>query len=247
MFERRRARRARANERAKAEAILADARLAAEAARKTLREARLKNPNRPPREDDLGDAIQSAILSSVLPSIVGAIRQPDTSKRHSRSSHGGGLVFLVGLAAGIGIAAWARSDPKPSLAEDDEWELANGANTHAAKEAINTTLDRVDVAVRHAVKAAAGGMGSAVDAVANAAGPTAERVSGQIKVVKDRASSEVIRALDDIEDVWGDDDAPTRPTRTVPKKPTPRKPVEGKPGSSSTTKKRAPQPRKPKD
>ncbi len=251
MFEGRRARRSRAKERAKADAILANAKTAAEAARRALRQAQGSNREDRPREDQLGDAIQAAILGSVVPSVVDAVHVRDPAPFHRRPAQGGGALFLAGLAAGIGLAAWARREPQAasSLGEDDEWELAGGANARAAKEAINTTLDRLDLALRRAVKAAAEGMGSTANVFANATAPTAEKVTGQIKVARKRAAAEVIRALDDVDDVWEDDVddvvAPA-PSGARPKKPVARRPVEGKPAASGENTKKAP-PRKRKD
>jgi hypothetical protein len=197
-------------------------------------------PGKPSRHDeDLADALQAAILGSMVPTVSSALDARHARGR-SRSGRGAGLglPLIVGVAVGVGVAAWARRDPGPSpLGEDDEWELAGGGPLQGTKDAINETLDRADAAIRKAVGATAASMGIAVDAVAEAAAPAAERMSGQLRVARGKATSEVIRALDDVEDVWGDegDDATaTRPTPKVPKRPAPRKPVVGTPPKPST-------------
>jgi hypothetical protein len=243
MFKARQSRRQRAKERARVDAIRAEATTAANAARQALREAHgLDLPGRL-NEDAWGEAIQAAVMGSVLPSVVEALHQPTTTAHARRSAKGGSLLFLLGLGTGIGLAMWARRDDPPAslVSEDDEWELANGANARAAKEAINTTLERLDVALRRVVKVAADSMGSTVGVIADAAAPTAERVTDQLKVARRRATAEVIRALDDVDDVWGDDGddadvAQAPPVRS--RKPVARRPVEGKipsAGRGSTT------------
>jgi hypothetical protein len=241
MFKARRDRRRRAKERARANAIFADAKTASEAARRALREAHGSARGNQSSEDQIGDAIQAAILGSVLPSVAEAVRQPTATGSPHRPSNGGGLLFLTGLGAGIGLAAWARRESQPTTlaAQDDEWELASGANARAAKDAINTTLERLDLTLRRGVKAAAEAMGSTASVLADATAPTAEKVTGQLKVARSRAAAEVIRALDDVDDVWGDDgDDAYEPSTasTTPKKPSARRPVEGKPTQATTTK-----------
>jgi hypothetical protein len=233
MFDERRARRQRARQRQRAARILEDARTASEAARDALRRSR-GGPSAP-ADEIAAEAIEAAILGAILPSVsasTGKRRGRDPEGRRERS--GVGLALLVGVALGVGVAAWARREPAPPPGgEDEEWELAGGDPLQDAKRTINASLDHADAAIRRAVGATAASMGLAVDAMAEAAGPTAERVTGQLKVARGRATKEVIRALDDVEDVWGEEDDSTQPTPKVPKRPTPRKPVQGKPASAS--------------
>jgi hypothetical protein len=204
--------------------------MAAEAARKALRDSRLAGGGRPPGDEELVDAVQAAILGSILPVVSEA-----GVRRNGVRHHGGGsgsLSLLVGVGIGVGIAAWARRDEVGSdRAQDDEWELAGGSSTQAVKATINETLDRADAAIRRGARAMAQTMEAAVGTVADAAGPTAELVTDKLKVARNRATEEVIRTLDGMEDVWDDEpDDGEKPVSTpTPKKPIPRKPIEGKP------------------
>lgn len=220
-----------------ADRVLADARTAAETARNALRESRLTSVGRPPSDEELADAVQAAILGSILPYVKNA---GEHTKRDRRGSGSGAVALLVGIAIGVGVAAWARSenDEESDVAEDDEWELANASSTRALKSTINETLDKADVVIQNATRKMAHTIGSAVGTVADAAGPTAERVTGKLKVARSRATEEVIRTLDGMEDVWDDesDDSSHPIVQRVPKKPVPRKPVEGKPKPSTTSK-----------
>lgn len=217
-----------------AEKVLSDARMAADAARKALRDSRLAGGGRPPGDEELVDAVQAAILGSILP----VVNDAGNRKRGQNRRGGSGLFILfVGMGIGVGLAAWARreDDEGAGTTEDEEWELAGGSSSRVVKTAINEALDKADVAIRRVAQATAQTMGSAIGSVADAASPTAELVTDKLRVARNRATEEVIRTLDGMEDVWGDEsedgDKPVAPTpkKPTPKKPTPRKPVEGKP------------------
>lgn len=202
MFERTRSRRRRSRERAHVETVLRDAQSAAETARAAFRPDG-REARKGAADEALIDVIQAAILGSITPSL-GTVQSDAGAPRPQRNT---GTVFLVGLAVGIGIAAWARREPDDDDPSDGSTASSAGfPSARATKAMINSTLDRADGVIRRAVDVTAGAMGSAVEAVADAASPTAERVSGQLKVARRKATSEVIRALDDIQDVWGDDD-----------------------------------------
>lgn len=199
-------------------------------------------------EDELADALQSAILGSVLPFLTeaGSRRVDDKGSRHGS----GALTLLLGIGIGVGVAAWARKDDGASaepLPEDEEWELVNGPSTRIVKSAINDTLDKADAVIRRLAKAAAETMGAAVSTVADAAGPTAELVTDKLRVARDRATSEVIRTLDDLDAVWDDDGADSEPLHKKPvaKKPIPRKPVVGRPSTSKPSSSTSPKGRTP--
>ncbi|MBN2176292.1 MAG: hypothetical protein JW722_01380 [Demequinaceae bacterium] len=234
MFGRRRAERRRAQK--KTERVLADARTAAEAARMALRESHSSGKDRVPGDEELADAVQAAILGSILPFVSEASAQG--KKDRNRPRGGGAIALIAGIAIGAGIAAWARRDDDPDSAplDDSEWELLHPSSTKAIKSAINETLDKADQVIRQAARVTAHTMGAAVGTVADAAGPTAELVTDKIKLARTRATSEVIRTLDDVDDVWGSDsDEPDpRPRAKPAKKPIPRKPVVGKPRASAS-------------
>ena len=236
MFGRNRARRRR--ERQRVERVYADARTASETARRALRDSKPAGHGATV-PDELADAIQAAILGSVVPSLT---KVGSRSPRERRDKSGGSaLVFLLGVGVGLGVATWARRSSADGAvhAEDEEWELEGGDPTRVVKDAINETLDRADVALRRVIGATAKAMASAVSAVGEASGPTAERVTDHLRVARKRATTEVIDALDGVEDVWGDE--PDRPSPAgrkgapIPKKVAPRKPVEGKPPSVRQT------------
>jgi hypothetical protein len=256
MFGRERARRRRA--RKESERVLAEARAAASAARQSAHLSQGVDRGRPIDEDELAEAIQSAILGSVRPYLNDAsTRRAGTDRDRPHSS--GALALLIGVGIGVGVAAWARRTEGTSdepLPEDEEWELVNGPSTRIIKSAINDTLDKADVVIRRLAKTVAETMGAAVSTVADAAGPTAELVTDKLRLARERATSGVIRTLDDLDAVWDDEgsasEAPAdKPAakKPTPKKPTPRKPVVGKPkaskpassASSSPKKTRSPQ------
>lgn len=236
MFGRKRAQRRRA--RKQTEKVLADARTAAEVARNALRNSHSAGEGLTPGDEELADAVQAAIMNSILP-FAKAVGERTMKDRPQRGGSGA-MALLIGVGIGVGVAAWARRDNDVALdlAEDDEWELASASSTRALKAAINETLDRADAVLQRAAHEMAQTINSAVGTVADAAGPAAERVTDKLKVARSRATEEVIRTIDGMEDVWGDepDDTLKPVVKRAPKKPAPRKPTEGKPKPTAATK-----------
>lgn len=252
MFGRKRARRRRV--RKESERIVSEAQEAASTARVSLHQTQGADNDLPLDEDELAEAIQSAILGSVLPFLTDAVTGRAGKDGGSRQGSDA-LTLLVGVGIGVGVAAWARRDDGSSaepLPEDEEWELVNGPSTRIIKSAINDTLEKADVVIRRLAKVTAETMGAAVGTVADAAGPTAELVTDKLRLAKDRATSGVIKTLDDLDAVWDDEGRDPEPppiAKPAAKKPTPRKPVVGKPKAkkpaSSASSKKATKPRTP--
>jgi len=238
MFGRELARRRRARKESKR--VVSEAQEAASVARRSLHQAQDVDENLPLDEDELAEAIQSAILGSVLPFLAkAAARRTGRDEGSEQSSDA--FTLLIGVGLGVGVAAWARRDDGSStepLPEDEEWELVNGPSARIIKSTINDTLDKADVVIRRLAKITAETVGAAVETVADAAGPTAELVTDKLRLARDRATSGVIKTLDDLDAVWDDEGSDTeapsdKPVTKKPTagKPTPRKPVAGKPKS----------------
>jgi hypothetical protein len=160
------------------------------------------------------------------------------------------IPLTIAVAAGAAVVAWARRDPGPEAwpERDEDWEFADEqrARIARARTSINKAVDSAEEALRHAgevVTSTASAAGAAIaeaavptarkvrDAAGPAAqwvrdetGPAAKRVRDTVRTVRKRASGDVVFAMDDVEDVWGDDETAelTKPA-AAKKKPTPKK------------------------
>ena len=193
------------------------------------------------RAEHLADIIHDAVVQSVIPGVVGAVRRagrepepPPEPAREDRDFPWLAVVIplTVAVAAGAAIVAWARRDPGPEAwpERDDDWEFADEqrARVARARTSINKAVDSAEDALRHAgevVASTASAAGAAIaevavptarkvrDAAVPAAqwvreesGPAAKRVRETVRTARKRATGDVVFAMDDIEDVWGDDE-----------------------------------------
>ena len=191
------------------------------------------------RAERLADIVHDAVVQSVIPGVVGAVRRAGREPEPPPDREDRDFPWLavvipltIAVAAGAAIVAWARRDPGPESwpERDEDWEFADEqrARIARARTSINKAVDSAEEALRHAggvVTSTASAAGAAIaeaavptarkvrDAAVPAAkwvreetGPAAKRVRDTVRVVRKRASGDVVSAMDDVEDVWGDDE-----------------------------------------
>jgi hypothetical protein len=214
------------------------------------------------RAERLADVIHDAVVGSVIPGVVDAVRRagrepepPPPPAREDRQFPWLAVIIplTVAVAASAAVVAWARRDPGPEAwpERDEDWEFADEqrARIARARTSINKAVDSAEEALRHAgevVTSTASAAGAAIaeaavptarkvrDAAIPAAqwvrdetGPAAKRVRDTVRSVRKRATGDVVFAMDDIEDVWGEDE-----TGEFTKPPTARKKPAAKKGPS---------------
>jgi hypothetical protein len=207
------------------------------------------------RAEHLADIVHDAVVGSLIPGVVGAVRRAGREPEPAREDRDFPWLAVVipltiAVAAGAAVVAWARRDPGPEAwpERDEDWEFADEqrARIARARTSINKAVDSAEEALRHAgevVTSTASAAGAAIaeaavptarkvrDAAVPAAqwvrdetGPAAKRVRDTVRTVRKRATGDVVFAMDDIEDVWGEDETAefTKPG-AAKKKPAPKK------------------------
>ncbi len=217
------------------------------------------------RAEHLADIIHDAVVGSVIPGVVEAVRragrepEPPPPARKDRDFPWLAVIIplTVAVAAGAAVVAWARRDPGPEAwpERDEDWEFADEqrARIARARTSINKAVDSAEEALRHAgevVTSTASAAGAAIaeaavptvrkvrDAAVPAAkwvrdetGPAAQRVRETVRTARKRATGDVVFAMDDIEDVWGEDEtAELRKPPAAKKKPAAKKGPSGDKG-----------------
>jgi hypothetical protein len=209
--------------------------------------------------DVVHDAVVSSVIPGVVSAFRRAGREPEP-ERDERDFPWLAIAIplAIGVAAGAAIVAWARRDPGPESwpERDEDWEFADEQRLRIAhaRTSINRAVDSAENAVRHAGEVVATTASAAGAAIAEAAiptarkvreaavpaahwvkeeaGPAARKVKDSITSVRKRAAGDVASAMDDMEDVWGDDGGDD-PVETL-KRPASKKST---PSRGSTTKK----------
>jgi len=212
------------------------------------------------RAEHLADIVHDAVVQSVIPGVVGAVRragrEPEPPPERKDRDFPWLAVIIpltIAVAAGAAVVAWARRDPGPEAwpERDEDWEFSDEqrARIARARTSINKAVDSAEEALRHAgevVTSTASAAGAAIaevavptarkvrDAAVPAAqwvreesGPAAKRVRETVRTVRKRASGDVVSAMDDIEDVWGEDE-----TAEIKKPSAARKKPDAKKGPS---------------
>ncbi len=209
------------------------------------------------RAEHLADVIHDAVVGSVIPGVVDAVRRAGREPEPPPAREDRDFPWLaviipltVAVAAGAAVVAWARRDPGPEAwpERDEDWEFADEqrARIARARTSINKAVDSAEEALRHAgevVTSTASAAGAAIaeaavptarkvrDAAVPAAqwvrdetGPAARRVRDTVRTVRKRATGDVVFAMDDVEDVWGEDETgELKKPPVAKKKPAPKK------------------------
>jgi hypothetical protein len=186
--------------------------------------------------DVVHNAVVNSAIPGILGAVRRAGREPEPEPRRDERGFPWLAVIIpltVAVAAGAAVVAWARRDPGPEAwpERDEDWEFADEQRARAARArtSINKAVDSAEVTLRHAgevVTSTAAAAGAAIAEVAvptarkvrdaavpaaqwvrDESGPVAERVRETVRTVRKRATGEVISAMDDIGNVWGDEGA----------------------------------------
>jgi hypothetical protein len=196
------------------------------------------------------DVVHGAIVGSAIPAVLHAVDNAARDEEDDRGVNWGAIVVpvIIAAAAGAALVAWARRDPgRDSWAgEDEEWEFStDGDFKDQLRHNINKAADSATAATKKAVAAASAAAGAAGEAVVDRAGPVADRARAEVhkladraapaaeraraeaarvvsnlEAARNRATAEVVNTIDDAEDVWEDEPAPSEPSRPAPVKKT---------------------------
>jgi hypothetical protein len=183
--------------------------------------------------DIVHDAVVGSVIPGVIGAVRRAGREPDPEPAERDFPWLAVIIPLtVAVAAGVAVVAWARRDPGPESwpERDEDWEFADEqrARIARARTSINKAVDSAEEALRHAGEVVASTASAAGAAIAEAAvptarkvrdaavpaaqwvrdesGPAAKRVRETVRTARKRATGDVVSAMDDVEDVWGDDE-----------------------------------------
>ncbi|PKQ27215.1 MAG: hypothetical protein CVT64_01915 [Actinobacteria bacterium HGW-Actinobacteria-4] len=145
------------------------------------------------------DVVHGAIVGSAIPAVLHAVDNAAREEDDERGINWGAIVIpmVIAAAAGAALVAWARRDPgRDSWAgEDEEWEFSSdGDFKDQLRHNINKAADTATAATKKAVAAATAAAGAAGEAVAERAGPVAERAKSEAHKLADRAAPVAERA-----------------------------------------------------
>lgn len=208
--------------------------------------------------DVVHDAVVTSVIPGVVNAFRRAGTEPEPERDRGRNYWPAVLIPLaVGVAAGVAIVAWARKDPGAETFEErpgeSDFTREQRLRVARARTSINRAVDSAETAVHHAADMVATTAAAAGAAIVETVTPTAQRVRDAAEPIAHRvrdatvpvaqgfretmrstgnkARDDMLEALEDMGDVWGDDDDSDSPSGSTTTKPAARKP--------STTKKPA--------
>lgn len=206
------------------------------------------------------DKVRDTLVDSVLPLVVAAAldsRKDAPQKRPSRRKRTA-VVATLALAAigGALIVAWARRQPTSAPGSASENGGVQRERLDDLREAVNRAVGSTAAALKHTGEALGVAAGAAIAAFTetmtpsepqetppgrhetppggrrNTSVPTSTRIRQTVRNARDRATLEMIAAMDDVEDVWDDEpwaeEAPPTPSKKTRAK---KAPAAAKPSS----------------
>lgn len=197
------------------------------------------------KAEDWADAAHAAIVGSAIPAVIDAFRKAgeEPVEKNERKVPASAVVIPAALigAAAAAVVVWAKSDPGPSAEDVDEDGNDRRTGLDRARTQINEALTSAEETVGHVAQVVATTSGAAVSAVADAArpyadkvrdgaGPAMDKVKPTVDKVKKTANAsatrartatrsvadEVEKAMEDFENVWGDETEDTTPAKKKP-------------------------------
>ena len=137
------------------------------------------------RAEHLTDVVHDAVVGSVIPGLVGAVKRAGRDPERDREDRSFpwlavAIPLTIAVAAGAAIVSWARRDPGPESwpERDEDWEFADEQRLRIAhaRTSINKAVDSAETTLRHAGDVVTTSVAAAGAAIAEAAVPTARKV-----------------------------------------------------------------------